>query len=46
MVGHAADAEEMTFRYSEFEREERLAAQKAAFGTWLGPDGGDDVVTN
>jgi hypothetical protein len=36
MVGHAKDSTDMTFRYSEVDRSERLAAQKAAFGSWLG----------
>lgn len=38
MVGHAKDSAEMTFRYSDVAREERLAAQRAAFGDLLGSD--------
>lgn len=39
MVGHAKDSAEMTFRYSDVDRDERLAAQKAAFGEFLGGSG-------
>jgi hypothetical protein len=36
MVGHASGSVAMTLLYSDVDREERLEAQKAAFGSWLG----------
>lgn len=43
MVGHAKDSADMTFRYSEVDRDERLAAQRAAFGAFLGSTLGTKV---
>lgn len=40
MVGHAKDSTDMTFRYSDVDKTERLAAQKAAFGEFLSTNRG------